>query len=906
MRWFAVLMLSGSLMALGCADDDGNGAGGDGGSPTGGSGGTPTGGAGGDGGSGGVAELQWPPNAAVYFDDDGVFNADCETDEDCAMALGYFHARDRFVQMDLQRRLSTGRLTEVVNRPIVEASGLLNGLINTAANNRALYSARDGRPAGEVAFEQTDDKTKALYAAYAVGVNQWLADVRNGENGAIWPAEFQSPLLDYDPEDAAEWTPGDSIATVLTLIGSLTIDEGTQLRAAEDLEEIGDLTRYQDLYSLEPIKKAPVLEVGTYPPPTAALTPKKDEKGRALRRRARRAFAQLSKELETAERIGRLFGQTSAINADIGSNNWVLGPSKTANDMTFLSNDPHLGLSQPAVWYYAHLDSKTHGSGTIHTAGQTLAGLPYMIIGQNEDIAWGATNTGLDFTDVYIEELVKDEEGEPLGVMFNGEVVEFTRVDFELTFKTGPSVTRELLFVPHHGPVRSIDLDNDIAITLRWTGNDITTDPNFPTAMSVATTVEEARQALTNVTTIGQNWVVIDNQGNFGWFPYNRIPKRNWAIDLDLNDPNEPFPWLPLPGTGEYEWTEYYDYEELPQAFNRENGWIATANSDHTGAAFDGNPTNDGFAPQQTDNIAAGYRTARIFELIEATDEHTRETNEALIGDVQSLIGKDMVPEILAIANDDQTTLTTNAQKIVNALEAWNYTCPTGLEGSDPVMSPLAEAAEVEEASGCSAWHAALRAINSAIVEGEPTNKYPSGVTYFSIMDPSNLRAGDVYWDDSRTDGVVETKFDIIGAALDTAGSQLVNELGPDEAVWPWGRRHGFRLTSLLASLSSLFNDFNNPPGNDDFFANDGGRFTVDVANPGSSGRHGSGASTRFQCEGSVPVRCTVQLPGGQSAHTSSPNYDSFLDRYLDNVPTDLPFDIDEVAADPAETFDYR
>ncbi|MEM8607090.1 MAG: penicillin acylase family protein [Myxococcota bacterium] len=901
MRGLLVGLLVGSLAILGCGDDSSGDTGGTGGSA--GSGGA--GGDGGDGGTGGTPDdpLSWPPAATAFIEDNGIFHADCDTDEDCAMVLGYYHARDRFFQMDLQRRLSTGRLTSVVNKALVEASGLLEGLIDTAANNRALYSARDGRPAGEVAFEQTDDKTRDLYTAYAAGVNQWLADVRNGENGAIWPAEYSSPLLDYGPEDALEWTPGDSIATVLTLIGNLTIDENAQLRAANAREQINDNVRYQDLYSLEPIKKAPILEVGTFPPATATLFPIPDSQRPEIFSRAGNAMASLQQQIAFEDRF-RMFPRDPMVNGDLGSNNWVLGPSKTANGNTFLANDPHLGLSQPSVWYIAHLDSKTNGSGTIHTAGATLAGLPYVIIGQNEDIAWGATNTGLDFTDVYLEELVKDEEGEPLGVMFNGEVVEFVRTNFVMDFADGSTEERELLFVPHHGPVRSIDADNDVAVTLRWTGTDITTDGNFPTAMAVATSVEEAREALTNVTTIGQNWVVIDNQGNFGWFPYNRIPKRTWAIDLDLNSGTDPYPWLPLLGTGEFEWEEYFEYEELPQAFNRANGYLATANSDHTGAAFDGNPTNDGFAPQQTDNIAAGYRTARIFELIDETDEHTRATNEALISDVQVLIGRDMVPEILAIANDDMTTLSENAQKIVNALTSWNYTCPTGLDGSDPVMSPLADAAEVEESSGCSAWHQTIRAIDDAIVEAEPTNKFPSGVTYFSIMDPSNLRAGDVYWDDTRT-GVVETKYDIIGAALDEAGSALVNEFGPDETEWPWGRKHGFRLVNLLSSLSSLFNDFNNP-SDGSFFANDGGQFTVDVANPGRSGIHSSGASMRFLCEGTVPVECSIQLPGGQSSHASSPNYDDLLPLYLDNQPSPIIFDVAEAANVAAETVEYR
>jgi penicillin amidase len=864
------------------------------------------GGSAGGGGAGG-AELAWPPDATVYLDQYGIFHADCETDEDCVMALGYFHARDRFVQMDLQRRLSTGRLAGVVNKEIVEGLGLLDALIETATENRALYSTREGQPAEEALVETTDARTRRVFEAYAVGVNAWLDDVRNDRNGAIWPAELTNFALDYGPEDAPDWTPADSFATVFTLVGGLTIDESEQLEAAEAREAIDNNERYLDLYSLEPIKKSPVLEEGTYPPQTAAakLKPKNQKKRPAVYRRARAAIKEQLAQLDASRAlVQRLFPKTRPLGADVGSNNWVLGPSKTQNGKAFLSNDPHLGLSQPAVWYVAHLDSKTNGSGTLHTAGVTLAGIPTPIIGQNEHIAWGATNTGLDFTDVYIEKLVTNGSGEPIGVELDGETVEFIRRDFTLNFTDGSSETREILFVPHHGPVREIDVGAGVALTLRWTGQDLDTDPNYLLGVATATTVLEARDALENVTSLGQNWVVIDTQGNFGWFPYNRIPKRTWAENLDMTDPSEPFPWLPLPGeTSAYEWTEYFGYAELPQTYNRENGFLITANSDHTGASFDGNPTNDGFAPQQTDNINPGYRTARIVELIEATDEHTRATNEAAIHDALSMIARDMLPSILPIANDGQSGLTENGQKIVNALTGWDFSCETGLTGNDPVSSPPASAELVRQSSGCTAWHEVIYDIDKALARDEPTKEFPSFVTYFSIMDPSRLRPGQDYWDNVNTPEV-EDRFDIIGAAFNEAGDNLVAELGADETQWPWGRKHGFRLRSLLQSLSSIFEEYSNPPGTEDFFANRGGLMTVDVANPRESGFHTSGPSTRFQCEATEPVQCTIQLPGGQSSHTTSDNYDDLLQLWLSRTPVDLVFDIEQAKNEAVETFD--
>ena len=848
-------------------------------------------------------DFSWPPDASVYLDERGILSVDCQTDEDCTMALGYYHARDRWVQMDIRRRFPTGRLTEVVNRPVIESLDLLDDLIDTALDSRALFSTRAGEPAEVAVLRSATPKTRALLDAYAVGVNQWLDDVRNQRNGAIWPREFQLPVLDYGPEDVPEWTPEDSIATVLALIEDLTNDESSYFAAESARQQVGDDTRFADLWSNEPIKKSSILEPGTYSlPPTAAFRQKRaPARDLALRERAAPVMQRLHERLTRTEDLRRFaFPQSGGGNESIGSNNWAVGPSIAAGEHALLCGDPHLGFAQPAIWYVAHLDSKTNGSGTIHTAGMTFAGLPWVIIGQNEDIAWGVTNSNLDFTDVYIEELVEDDDGDPIGVMFNGELVEFVRVDVSLEFSEGDPVDRELLFVEHHGAVRALDPDNDVAITLKWTGNAVDTDVNAMTELAVATNVEEARQALLNVTSLGQSWVVIDTEGSFGWFPYNRVPKRTWATDLSGTG----VPWLPLPGTGEFEWDEFFAYEDLPQVVNRENGYLATANNDFTGALFDGNATNDGYPPLQN-SAAAGYRHARIVDLIEATDAHTPQTMLDLIGDVYSLLGEDMTDPILELANDPQTSLTPVAEQVVSALASWNYHCPTGIEGTHPELSPLVDdAEELLESVGCAAFHVALVEIEAAIIDDEPHRGFPSFPAFFSIIDAAELNDGDTYWDDVGTD-VVETRFDIVGAALDTAGSFLVDRLGNDETQWAWGRLHTMRLRSDLTALSSVFEQFNNPPAGEPLFANDGGQYTVDVANSGRDFVQSSGPSMRTCCEASSPVACTIQLAGGQSGHIDSPNYDDLLDLWLINQPVDLVFDISRARDEAREVVDY-
>jgi penicillin amidase len=893
-----------------------------------------TAGCGDDSGGSGTGDLEWPPDATAYFDEHGVLNADCATDEDCAMVLGYYHASERFVQMDIRRRFSTGRLADILIPFAAQR------FIDDFANIRAGFSNREGRPLEEQLIEQVSEKTLLLFQAYSAGVNKWLEEVKAGDPGAIFPREFSHGFLDYDPEDVPEWTPQDCVASIIALIDSLT-NEGTNIiNAGSARASIGDDAKFADLWDRGPLLAASILPPDWEPPsPSEAGAASKlamcgpDQplsSGAALSRAADR--------LESVDALRRMLVGGGVLGEDLGSNNWVVSGSRTTNGNALLANDPHLGMTQPATWYLAHLDAKTHGRGEFHSAGVTFAGLPWILIGQNERIAWGMTTTNMAFTDIYVEEVVRDASGNPTGVMFEGEEVDFVRIPWTVTLSDGTThdfcdgVECEgppLLFVPHHGPViRDISFEepenpeNDVALTLRWTGQEVSTDINFLTELNRATTVDEARIALELITTVGQNVVVVDTNGDIGWFPYNHLPKRTWATGLDGEAPS----WLPLDGrSGNYEWDTYFELEELPQAINPAAGYIATANNDMTGALLDGDPTtlpSGASHPPYQVSADAGYRYARIVDLIEEIDDqHSTATMDRIIGDVYSLIGKTMTPKMIEIAENELTMPGLNGPKVINALKSWSYECPTGLAGrySDSDLSTDAE--ELLESAGCTAFHVLLDELRFRIEENEFAPSYydknaraPSAAVYFSIVDREQLTPEnkDIYWDNRGT-VEVETKYDVMGESLAAVGDFLVDKLGNDETKWAWGRLHGLRL---LSDIGGLLGDlsYDNPAGNDPLFANDGGLYTVDVAypTPQTSEDHGAftqtwGASTRFVCEAQPDgPSCTIQLPGGQSGHIGSDNYEDLLPGYLDNEPMPLVFDIDEAAANAARTVTWQ
>ncbi|MCB9533496.1 MAG: penicillin acylase family protein [Myxococcales bacterium] len=816
--------------------------------------------------------------ANVAIDVYGIPHVSCATDADCAAVLGYLHARDRFAQMDIRRRVTTGRLHQLV--------GALALDVDQA--NRNLYATPDGRFAEDVLLENASADTRALLEAYANGVNAWLSDREAGRNGAVLPDEYGFALVSADV--IPPWTPADSLSTVLALIDNLTNDSDRELALGEAYASM-PAEMAADLWGPAPAIES-IIEPGFVFPKAghAPATPGLDVAVGARLRAARPAI-HAALERVRGSRILRDFDLDGAQ----GSNNWVVSPALTADGAGLLSNDPHLGLSNPAVWYYAHLDSKTNGGGDYHVAGQSFAGMPWIVIGHNEHIAWGATNTTLDQSDVYVETLTPDGTG----VMFDGAEVPFVRVPHTFEPSDGPPETRDLLFVPHHGPVLELDAETGTAISLAWTGNRVTTDANFLTELMRASTVAEGRTACEQITTIGQNWVIVDTEGSIGWFPYNHVPRRDWA-SIDLPS------FLPLPGDGSAEWGEWLPYSALPQLYNPEQGYIATANNDMTGALSDGDPFNDGTTPLQV-YVDSGYRHARIVELLEAgRGSLDPDAMQDIVGDVFSAFGRDITPRILELLGD--IDLAGASADVADALRAWDYECPSGVDGDTVDSPPVADAGEAASSIGCAAFHAVVgQLVKHAFGDELAANEAPMGADLDTLvrllLRPESL-AHDAWWDDVSTDGLETAQDTVIAATIDAA-DLLVTRLGDDPDGWRWGYLHTVTLRA------DLFDSFGVAVYNNGPWVNNGGTHTVDVAAPrsltGGDFTHSAGASTRFVCHvATAGVDCTVQMPGGQRHYRDSPNYQDGLLRWLHNEPVALGFDYAAEAATAAEQLRFE
>lgn len=819
----------------------------------------------------------------VKFDDQQVPHIRCQTNDDCFAAQGYYHAAHRFTQMDVRRRVGSGRLSSllVLNNPDALASDI---------TNRQLLTTRDGEPIEDVLYDRLEPAEKSALEAYSRGVNAWLRDLELKRNDAQLSEEGSFALINLN--DIPEWTPQDSLVVSLVFLNSLMDIANTELAAANVLNTYGE-DLFMDFYQgwhLDPDSTVIESAGGTYNALGAnAFT--NVPQGPALDRirpRLQRAAPVIAKAQQRLQGIA----QYNSAENPFGSNSWATSPAKNKGDFAMLANDPHLALTNPALWYLVEMDARSTGSGDLHSAGVSFPGLPGVMIGYSEDIAWSATVAYWDMVDVYVEEISADGQG----VVRDGQTIPFIKKEYTFKQATGEA-SEELLFVPDHGPVISIDLDAGTAISIKSVLPDSLGDLKLFLDMGRTKTMAEAKELLSGSNAAGFNFVLIDRLGSIAYYPFAGLPRREWDIA-------ESPAWLPLPGDGSAEWSATrIKADELPQLIDPPNNFIATANAGITNDMLDGIPGNAGYPPLQSPYMASGPRQARVVDVIEASDEHDLESFKALQGDTTSWLAQQLLPTILSSAST--VTLGPDAQELYDTLDAWDYSCPTGLaDARDPANSAV-DMDTATAASGCAAFHVLLFTLNTQTFQddvsaagGSATRSYETSAMYWLLNDPTMLNNPVSYWDNLDTADVVEDQPDEIARAMTTAVTHL-NALfgGRTRDSWMWGRVHTLTLNADL--LSALTADYNHGP-----FATEGGLFTVNVANPGNPGKgdgsysHGAGASMRMVVEGKADgFTGHFNFPGGQVHRRDSEFYDHLLDGWLANEHFVMPFTTAEVDA---------
>jgi penicillin G amidase len=487
----------------------------------------------------------------VRRDARGVPHLHAQSLEDLVFAQGYVTAQDRLWQMDLSRRLAFGELAEIFGEALVPRD----------VENRTLGF----RQAAGRAVEEMDPASQKLIVTYAAGVNAFIQSHKDS-----LPIEF--PLLGYQPRP---WEPVDSFGVVLNMAKALNTDWPDELMAEHIRSKVSP-ELYSDLFPDRSPLDHPVAD----PVPAPAKPPQHSR-------------AQTPANLEALDPVLAALLPSHETSMGLGSNNWVLSGIHTQSGKPLLANDPHLGHSIPSVWYMIHL--KAPGLDVI---GVTFPGLPLVVIGHNERIAWGMTNTGPDVQDLYQESF---NFNDPNKYLHNGEWVnaevrqEIIKVhkgnDYVITVRT----TR-------HGPVISHEGNRDLA--LQWTVLQLHA-LRFPfLKIDRAQNWPEFVAALHDFTGPEQNFVYADVDGNIGYYAPAWIPIRAHG---DGSLPS-------IGSTDDHDWTGYIPFDSLPHSYNPPSGMIATAN---------GRVVPDDYPYFITHKWDPGYRTARIYQLLEAKNQFT-------------------------------------------------------------------------------------------------------------------------------------------------------------------------------------------------------------------------------------------------------------------------------------------
>ena len=538
----------------------------------------------------------------VTRDSHGVPTIEAASLEDLFFAQGYVTAQDRLFQMDVMRRFAGGELSEILGEDTIklDREQKVLGLRATAKKSLELASARD----------------RSFFDAYARGVNAYISS-----RSSNLPIEFR--ILRYAPK---LWTAEDSVVIAHQMVKDLNYHYFSDALAREKImaklgpELTGDLYVNRSWHDRPPtVMREDVNE----PDKAPSDSDDDDDDGPDNSVTQREA----SPGVEDFRPVN-------------GSNDWVVSGAHTVTGKPLLSNDMHLGHQMPNLWYEAHLRS-----GAIDVAGVTLPGMPYVVVGHNQRIAWGFTNVGPTVTDIYIENFNPDGTYQtPKGWVQPEHRAEVIHVKGKPDVNIDVKITR-------HGPIITELVPGETRqLALRWTIYDGLRIPFFD--VNAAQNWDEFTKAFSQLDAPGQNVVYADVDGNIGYHTTGKVPIRAGGDGS-----------LPMSGADDaHEWTSYIPFDKLPNIYNPPSGIIATAN---------GRIAPDNYPHSISAEWEAPWRTARIYHVLESGRKFSAADMLALQTDIQSEATL-FAAERLVYAVDHAAKPSARAKQAADLMRSWD------------------------------------------------------------------------------------------------------------------------------------------------------------------------------------------------------------------------------------------
>src|SRR5215216_3794761 len=567
----------------------------------------------------------------IHRDERGIPYVEAQNDEDLYFGQGYATAADRLWQMDLFRRTARGELAEVLGA----------GPNNIALDQDKLHRTYGFSQVAEAELANASPRARAVLEAYARGVNAYAASL----DPKSMPPEFQILQYSFRP-----WTASDTFAVVKIFFEALSDTWRLDLMR-QALSVLPAEKRTELLPEISPIDVLVVGKDTQSRAKTALIKPEPISPATLANLAYNQSIA--------AAALDRIGFHTDALAA---SNNWVVSGKRTVSAKPLLANDPHLRPTAPSIWHLVHLSAPG-----VRVAGVSTAGIPGVIIGHNDRIAWGFTNVGPDVQDLYVEKFNPDNPKQyqtPSG--WQDAVIR--REEIKVRKGIGSSehdiVTHEVT-VTRHGPI--IFEGDGKRYALRWTALDpAKNNSESASALNRVRNWKEFNQALESFTAPAQNIVYADVDGHIGYHAAGVVPIRK------SGDGSVPYDGSADAG----EWTSYVPIAKLPTLYDPPSGIIVTANQRIVGTDYPYFLTHSWAQP---------YRARRILDLLSEKPKLSAEDFRRIQGDVYTVAGVSFAKEAVKLLRPKLTPADEKLKAHLDAFEKWD-----GRVNAESTVAPIA------------------------------------------------------------------------------------------------------------------------------------------------------------------------------------------------------------------------
>ncbi len=735
----------------------------------------------------------------VYFDEYGVPHIYADSEKDAMTALGYVHAQERLWQMELLRRIAPGRLSEIFGSVALKNDKFFSGIGIEEASAKAISKL---------------DKNSVSYKltqAYLDGINQYLDE-------GTTPIEFT--LVGVKKQKF-------TINDVYNIFGYMSFS----FAMAQKTDPL--LTDIRNRYGVAYLKDLGI-------------------EGEFNTTQIKSSKENIEEYTAISKSITALLDR-SPIPPFVGSNSWVAGPNKTKSGKVIFANDPHIGFSQPATWYEAHIVTPEH-----ELYGCYLAGTPFPLLAHNREYAYGLTMFENDDIDFYQE---KNKTGDlnqyqtPTGFAAYEVRKKTIKVkdtsDVVLTIKSS-----------RHGPIMNdlLDrLDKKSPIAMLWT---YTQQPiqilDAVYGLSHAKNKEEFRKATELVAAPGLNVMYGDAKGNVAWWATGKLYKHNKGVNTHLI----------LDGsTGKEDIVEYLDFSKNPSAENPKWGYVYSANNQPE--AIDGYLYPGYYLPED--------RAKRISGLMDAKSDWDKEAISKMIYDNTSDVAVETVKNL--ISNIDLNTISAEEKEAVNVLKSWKGT--TNLEDVAPTIY--------------NKWVYLYLKNTFEDEMGEDNFNLFLGISIGKQVIANQIKnENSVWWDNVKTKNVKETRKDIVAKSFHETVRALQKQLGNTIADWKWEKVHTVEHEHPLGKVAALRGLFNvgpfGSPGSNEVINN----LFFGLTNEGKYYVKG-GPSTRRIVDFSDIENSWSILPTGQSGNPFSKHYNDQAEMYNEGKFRKMKLNKDEI-----------